>query len=118
RRSAPDEKFPPAPVRTMQRISGSLEAATKASYIRTSMAPDSAFRRCGRFIVTTRRWPSRSTIASGMAIRYDARARSTNAGDDAVRTGDARDGDVADGRTRGGRGVLNGTELSARTGRP
>ena len=42
RRSAPDEKLPPAPVRITQRISGSSSASTIASYIRTSIAPDSA----------------------------------------------------------------------------
>src|SRR5581483_9640079 len=75
RRSAPEQKLPPAPVRRMQRTSGSRDASTNASYIRISIAPESAFIRCGRFRVTVRRWSCRSTIASGIRRRYAADVR-------------------------------------------
>ena len=42
RRSAPEEKLPPAPVRMMRADVVVGEASTIASYIRTSIAPESA----------------------------------------------------------------------------
>ena len=73
RRSAPEEKFPLAPVRMTARMSSSVSAATMASYIRINIAPDSALSRLGRFIVMMSTAPSLSTRASGMVLLVTAR---------------------------------------------
>ena len=66
----------PAPVRIAQRSSGSRSSSRHASYSRQSMSGERAFFASGRFIVTTRTWPSRSTIAWGVVIgRIGTRCR-------------------------------------------
>src|SRR3954451_7472236 len=58
----PEQKAPPAPVRTAQRMSSSSSTSTHASAIPTSMAGESAFLASGRFMVTTSVWASRSVV--------------------------------------------------------
>src|SRR5437868_413735 len=61
----PEQNVPPAPVRMPTRSSGSSSISTHASYMRTSISPDSAFLAAGRFIVTMATWPSRSKRRCG-----------------------------------------------------
>ena len=67
RRSAPDEKLPSAPVRMMQRMSSSALASAQASAMIASIVPVKALSRFGRFRVSCRIGPSRSTSTGGTA---------------------------------------------------
>lgn len=60
-RSAPAQNAPPAPVRTTTRTSGSALASSQAPAMPRIISSDNAFRRSGRFMVTTMTCLSRST---------------------------------------------------------
>ncbi len=64
-RSAPAQKAPPAPVRMHTRTSGSEFTRSQACSMIASISPESALRTSGRFIVTTRVWPTSSTRQCG-----------------------------------------------------
>src|SRR6516162_10916175 len=67
-RSAPAQNAPPAPVSTHTRMPGSLSTWSQAWRSSASIGPLSAFRTCGRFIVTTRTCPRCSMSACGCSV--------------------------------------------------
>jgi hypothetical protein len=67
-RSAPAEKWPPAPVRMATRTSSSPSMRSQASARRTSISAPMALRASGRFMVTVTTCPSRSTRRCGLLL--------------------------------------------------
>ena len=65
-RSRPEQKPRPAPVKTMQRVSGSLSASTILADSSLSISRLIAFSRSGRFRVMMATWPSCSTSSSSV----------------------------------------------------
>ncbi len=77
-RSAPAQNAPPAPVRTTTRMSGSAFASSHAADMPSIISSDNAFRRSGRFIVTTRTCPSRSVSRCPCGPPCDMRGSRTH----------------------------------------